>query len=79
MGGLYVWLELPGEIDTATEGELFRRALDAGVLYVPGRYCYADEGAPQRTNMIRLSFGVQTHQNIARGVAVLGEVIRSVA
>ena len=57
-GGLYVWLELPEHIDTGTDGELFRRAMEAGVLYVPGGYCYPDEGERPRNNMIRLSFGV---------------------
>jgi 2-aminoadipate transaminase len=77
-GGLYVWLELPKHIDTGTDGELFGRALDAGVIYVPGRYCYPQEGETPRDNMIRLSFGVQSPANIRRGVAALAQATGSV-
>jgi 2-aminoadipate transaminase len=55
-----------------------QQALDAGVLYVPGEYCYPSEGAPVRKNMIRLSFGVQTPDKIRRGIAMLGEAIGAV-
>jgi 2-aminoadipate transaminase len=74
-GGLYVWLQLPEHIDTGTQGKLFQRALEAGVIYVPGRYCYPNEGEPARDNMIRLSFGVQSAENIRRGVAALAGAI----
>jgi 2-aminoadipate transaminase len=77
-GGLYVWLELPEHIDTGNDGELFHRALDAGVIYVPGRYCYSAEGETPRDNTIRLSFGVQSPDRIQRGVAALAEAIRGV-
>jgi 2-aminoadipate transaminase len=78
-GGLYVWLELPDHVDAGTDGELFRRAMDAGVIYVPGRYCYPEEGEPARDNRIRLSFGVQSPDNIRRGIRALAQAIRSVA
>ena len=78
MGGLYVWLQLPEHIDTGPGHELFKRALEAGVIYVPGRYCYPNEGESARNNMIRLSFGVQSAVNIRRGVAALAEAIRGV-
>jgi 2-aminoadipate transaminase len=77
-GGLYVWLELPEHVDTGTDGELFQRAMDAGVIYVPGRYCFPSEGEDPRDNTIRLSFGVQSAANIRRGVAALAEAIRAV-
>jgi 2-aminoadipate transaminase len=77
-GGLYVWLELPEHVDTGSDGELFRRALDTGVIYVPGRYCYPGEGQKPHDNTIRLSFGVQSPENIKRGVAALAEAIRGV-
>jgi 2-aminoadipate transaminase len=74
-GGLYVWLTLPEEIDTGPDGSLFRRAMDAGVLYVPGQYCFASEGATQGKNTIRLSFGIQTAEKIRQGVQALAEAI----
>jgi 2-aminoadipate transaminase len=39
-GGLYVWVELPEHIDTGPNGRLFDAAVENGVLYVPGQYCY---------------------------------------
>jgi DNA-binding transcriptional MocR family regulator len=45
--------------------------LEAGVLYVPGGYCYPGEGAQPARNRIRLSFGVQTPDEIRRGIAAL--------
>ncbi len=76
-GGLYVWLELPEHVDTGTDGTLFQRAMDAGVIYVPGRYCYPGEGERPRDNTIRLSFGVQSAANIRRGVEALAGAIRT--
>jgi 2-aminoadipate transaminase len=77
-GGLYVWLTLPEHIDAGAGGQLFERALEAGVIYVPGRYCYPNEGESPRENTIRLSFGVQSPENIKMGVAALAEAIRGV-
>lgn len=77
-GGLYVWLTLPEWIDGGARGQLLQRAMDAGVLYVPGEYGFPSEG-PRRSNTIRLSFGVQSAENIRRGVSALGDAIRSVS
>jgi 2-aminoadipate transaminase len=74
-GGLYVWLELPETIDTGPAGALMRHALDEGVLYVPGEYCYPTEGERVHRNCIRLSFGVQNAKNIRRGIEALGRAI----
>lgn len=75
-GGLYVWAELPG-VDTSASGKLFQRALEEGVLYVPGEYCFADLAKAPRSFM-RLSFGVQSEERIAEGVRRLATAIRSV-
>jgi 2-aminoadipate transaminase len=57
-GGLYVWLTLPDGLDTSRESPMFRACVDAGVLYVPGDYCYhPDEHGRVPTNHVRLSFG----------------------
>lgn len=77
-GGLYVWLALPEEIDTGPAGPLIQEALDAGVLYVPGEYCYPPAGEPAKKNRIRLSFGVQSEENIRRGIKALGQAIDKV-
>ena len=73
-GGLYVWLTLSESIDTGTSGPLFDRATEAGVLYVPGEYCFPGEG-PRKTNTIRLSFGAETVENIRQGTEALGRAI----
>jgi 2-aminoadipate transaminase len=75
-GGLYVWLELPAEISAGVDGPLFERALAAGVIYVPGEFCYAAEGVPVARNTIRLSFGVQTPERIREGVKALASALR---
>jgi 2-aminoadipate transaminase len=79
-GGLYVWLTLPASIDTRREGPLFSRAVELGMLYVPGDYCYpADPTRTVPTNQIRLSFGVPTEQQNRDGVRLLAQAIRDVA
>lgn len=77
-GGLYVWVTLPEAVDTGSDGALFQRALDQGVLYVPGVHCYPGEGAPVRTNTLRLSFGVQSPERIATGVEALARAVAEV-
>ncbi|MEX0677699.1 MAG: hypothetical protein WD063_11525 [Pirellulales bacterium] len=55
---------------------MIEHALDEGVLYVPGEYCYPAEGETGRKDRIRLSFGVQSGENIRRGVEALARAIR---
>ncbi len=74
-GGLYVWLKLPDSVDTGVDGPLFRRATAEGMLYVPGECCYPREGCPRRRNMLRLSFGVPSIEEIRRGVKSLARAI----
>jgi 2-aminoadipate transaminase len=74
-GGLYVWLRLPEGMDAGPDGELLQHAMDEGVLYVPGEYCYPALGEPRRKNTIRLSFGVPTLAQLRVGVAALARAI----
>ncbi len=74
-GGLYVWMTLPEGIDTGPRGKLFERAMRVGVMYVPGQYCFPKEG-PCLHNTLRLSFGVQSEDNIRRGMELLATAIR---
>jgi 2-aminoadipate transaminase len=75
-GGLYVWLELGSRVKTGVKSNLFRRALDAGVLYVPGEMCYCrDHARPIPQNCIRLSFGAPTVQQIRKGIRLLAASI----
>ena len=77
-GGLYVWLQLPETVDTGVTGPLFDRAVEEGVLYVPGECCYPLLGHPRRNHMIRLSFGIPSCQAIRAGVEALGRAIGKV-
>ncbi len=75
-GGLYVWMRLPEWIDTDVDGPLFPRAVAEGTLYVPGECCYPQEGRPRQRNMLRLSFGVPSIEEIGRGVQALARAMK---
>lgn len=75
-GGLYVWLRLPPHIDTGAQGALFQRAINEGVLYVPGGYCDPEGDRATTHSTIRLSFGVQSCERIREGIAALARAIR---
>jgi 2-aminoadipate transaminase len=77
-GGLYVWIRMPEDVDTGVSGDLFNRAAEEGVLYVPGDFCYPREGRPVPKNMIRLSFGVPSCDDIRRGIQALARAVRQV-
>jgi 2-aminoadipate transaminase len=77
-GGLYVWLQLPGGIDAGLNGRLFDLSIREGVLYVPGQYCFPQEGEPVQANTIRLSFGVQSCDKIREGIQALSRAIQEV-
>jgi 2-aminoadipate transaminase len=79
-GGLYVWVTLPPAFDTSRTGPLFDAAVHAGVLYVPGDYCFQpdDRGEVPR-NHLRLSFGQVHPDDIEPGVRKLCGVISAIA
>jgi 2-aminoadipate transaminase len=74
-GGLYLWLKLPEHIAAGGDGPLFDMAVSKGMLYVPGEYCFPEEGVGIKKNTIRISFGVQDSPEIERGVQLLAEAI----
>ena len=74
-GGLYIWMQITG-VNTAEDGDLFSRAIEKGVLFVPGCHCYPQRGATRQNDRIRLSFGVQSPERIERGMQLLSEAIR---
>lgn len=74
-GGLYVWVELPTQLDAGPGGPLFELAIQEGVLYVPGEFCFPAEGDAIRRNTMRLSFGAQSCERIQRGMAALARAI----
>lgn len=69
-GGMSLWVELPGSIDTALALEDAQRA---GVSYLPGRAFAVDRPA---TNALRLSFAGLPPARIDEGLRILGRVFR---
>jgi 2-aminoadipate transaminase len=74
-GGLYVWLTVPEGLDTSRTGPLFGRALEQGVLYVPGAYAFPEAPGPIPTNHIRLCYGVPGEAELAEGIRRLAAAL----
>ncbi len=75
-GGLYVWARLPKSLKCGMNSKLFKDALKAGVMYVPGELCYAEDSTRRKPNHeMRLSFGGVSEQKIGDGIGRLGRVI----
>ena len=70
-GGYQLWVELPFEIDTR---DLLADAARAGVLFSPGTLFMPDH-RPSRA--MRLTVACTDEEEIRRGVAALGEVVRA--
>lgn len=78
-GGMYLWLTLPAHVTAGMDSVLFARAVQEGVLYIPGEHCFAGDAHTRPRNHIRLSYGSQQPAAIERGVEALARAIRSVA
>jgi len=71
-GGLFVWLTLPADVDSA---ELLNRCVaEAGVAFVPGHAFFADGGS---ANTLRLSFSLPDIDTIHDGIAGLAGLIET--
>jgi 2-aminoadipate transaminase len=68
-GGLFVWAELPKEIDTR---ELLAEAVRQKVAFVPGQSFFADRSG---TNTMRLNFSNVTPERLHQGIERLGRAI----
>jgi 2-aminoadipate transaminase len=76
-GGLYFWARLPKGISAGVKSKVFQAALKADVLYVPGELCYADDPSRAKPdNELRISFGSANEENIRKGIARLGKVLK---
>jgi 2-aminoadipate transaminase len=77
-GGLYVWLRFPPEIETGPDSRFMRAALEQGVLYVPGAFCYVKDGQGQAPNHeARLCFATATAEQLREAVRRLGRAART--
>ena len=72
VGGMFFWVELPAHIDATA---LLPKAVEAGMAFVPGSTFFPHGG---HANTLRLSFVTVAPEIIDKGVAVLGQVLRSV-
>lgn len=76
LGGMYVWAVLPPRVRTGLGSRLFREALQADVLYVPGSLCYAPDPTRSRPDHeMRLSYGSAGRAGLEEGIARLGAAI----
>ncbi len=67
-GGMFLWAELPEKYNTT---ELFKKAVETKVAYVPGTHFYANGG---HHNTLRLNFTMVDEDKIEKGMEILGGV-----
>lgn len=70
-GGLFMWVELPGSVDTL---EMFDYVFQKNVAYVPGSFFCADGS---KRNAMRLNFSTTSEEKIAKYIPILGEMIKN--
>lgn len=71
-GGLFTWVELPGDIDTT---ELLKEAVEHKVAFVAGAGFFT-EGNGKGSNCMRISFGNVPPEKIRIGMERLGKLIQ---
>lgn len=70
-GGIFVWVELPGDINTT---ELLKKATDFKVAFMAGSGFFT-EGGGKGSNCMRMGFGNLTPEKIKIGMERLGKLI----
>jgi 2-aminoadipate transaminase len=70
-GGVFVWVSLPGGLDTT---EMFHQAIERQVAYIPGGV-FSVDGSTR--NALRLNFSNVRPEAIEEGVSRLADVIRT--
>ena len=69
-GGLFIWVAVPEQIDTA---KIMPQVVARKVAYIPGHSFFADGGV---TNTLRLNFSNASEEKIITGMKLMGEVLR---
>lgn len=69
-GGLFIWVELPCNVDTS---ELFMKALDENVAFVPGESFFPNGNCK---NAFRLNYSNMPEERIIEGIKRLGKVLK---
>jgi 2-aminoadipate transaminase len=68
-GGLFLWVELPGHVDTT---ELLRESVESGVAFIPGSNFFAE---PVH-NYMRLNYSHPSEADIVEGIQILGSILK---
>ena len=68
-GGMFIWFELPENIDAY---DILDKALEQNVGFVPGGPFFPET---ERKNTMRLNFTTMSDENINKGMKILGSVI----
>jgi 2-aminoadipate transaminase len=71
-GGLFTWVELPGDLDARS---LLVKALEHKVAFIPGDGFFATR---PRRNTLRLNFSAMGPEAIREGIAILGSLLREI-
>jgi 2-aminoadipate transaminase len=71
LGGLFLWVTLPENVDTL---KMLRPAIDAKVAFVPGNSFYPCGGG---VNTMRLNFSNEQPERIQEGILRLAQIVRS--
>ena len=71
-GGLFLWCELPDDIELT---EFVQKALSEKVAVVPGTAFNCDTEAPSKA--FRLNYSTPSDEQIVRGIEILGKILKS--
>lgn len=69
-GGLFIWVEVPGDVDTI---QLFNTCIKHNVAFVPGEPFYPDKVTP---GTFRLNYSNMSEEQIQTGIERLGSAIK---
>ncbi|MCY4072953.1 MAG: PLP-dependent aminotransferase family protein [Chloroflexi bacterium] len=70
-GGMFIWIDGPDGLDAE---EIYWKAVDQKVAFVPGKYFFIDQQAGLGT--MRLNFTMSDESTILRAIEILARVIR---
>lgn len=70
-GGIFLWCTMPDGVDT---GEIFKKSVEAGVAFVPGRTCMID--IDKVSNCLRLNYTTVSNEKIDEGMKILGGILK---
>ena len=72
--GLFIWCTLPEGWDA---NEIFKRAVERKVAFVPGAPFFTTPGKGQNT--FRLNFSAEPEERIREGIKRLGDLLKEMA